>query len=79
MDPEEVDEIPTETNGKKLYKIKTTTNKFCDDTRDDRYFVMRNSSKTTFPGITKTGVLSRQLSLSKQETSIYVFINRETS
>ena len=55
MDPEEVDEIPPEINGKKLYKIKTTKDKFYDDTRDDRYFVMRNSSKNTFPGITKTG------------------------
>ena len=54
MDQEEVDEIPPEINGKKLYKIKTTKNKFCDDTRDERYIVMRNSSKNTFPGITKT-------------------------
>ena len=30
-------------------------NIFFDNTRDDRYFVMRNSSKTTFPSITKRG------------------------
>ena len=29
MDPEDVDEIPTEINAKKLYKIKTTKDKFC--------------------------------------------------
>ena len=55
MDPEEVDEIPPEINDKKLYKIKTKKDKFCYDTRDDRYIVMRNSSENKFPGITKKG------------------------
>ena len=45
MDPEEVDEIPSEIKGKKLHKIKTSKDKFGDYTTDDRYFVMRGSKK----------------------------------
>ena len=53
--PEEVDFLPPEINGLKMYKIKCTTANYSARCSDRRWFQMRTSSRVGFNGIRKIG------------------------
>ena len=50
MVAEEVEKVPQDINGMKLYKIPASDDTWCDLTADCRYFVMQTSSRSTLFG-----------------------------
>ena len=61
MEPEVVDNIPDDINGKNWYRVQTSTESWAEDTRDGYYYLMRTSSREGFQGKRKIGYCHRSM------------------